>query len=207
MPVATQAELLRKHEKDIAKLKNRPGARPTLGFPMTPSSVVGTGLTVAGPGMVALDLASGTLDFLDIFTDDFEDYLVYLDIYGSTAAASIAMQFRNAGGAYSAAGYRIGVQNLPYAAASSYTAPAAATNLPFFGTSAGAGGAANNWTISSPHRLNAEVKIAGQQVSASGMAQIWGWVGSGVGQATGLRLIPSTGSHTGMFRCYGINPN
>lgn len=208
MGIATQEELLRQHEKDLSKLKNRPAPRPLLGFPMTPSSVVGTGLAIAGPGMVALTASSGALDIQDLFTDDFEDYLMYLDLYSSTVSTNIAMVFLNASGPYSpATAYRYGVQNLPYATTVNYTSPVQGPNLPFFGASSGAGGGANDYTIFSPHRAGTEVKVAGRQVSSGGMAQTWGWCNSGVGQATGIRLAPSSGTITGMLRCYGINPN
>jgi len=207
MGIATQEELLRQHEKDLLKLKNRPQARQIPGTPMTASAVAGVGAAVAGPGIIEFTLASGSIDIDGIFTTDFEDYKMYLDIYGSTANTGFAAQLRNAGGVYGAVAYRAGQFTMAYAGSTSYASAVASTQWPYFGASSGSGGGSSEITMFSPARANAEVKATGETISSGGRTSWWAWCGSGVGSATGLRLGIPTGQITGRLRVYGINAN
>lgn len=204
---ATQAEMLRKHEKALSKLQLQPSAKQQPGVPMTPSSVLGTGAAVGAPGVVTLTNASGNIDIDGIFSAAFEDYLLYLDLFSSTASTPIVAQFRNAAGLYTnATGYRYGQFNLPYATATNYVAPAQGASLGYFGSSSGAGGGSSEIKVFSAARPGTEIKILGEGLSSGGRTSFWGWVNSGIGAATGIRIAPSSGSITGALRIYGINP-
>jgi hypothetical protein len=206
--MATMEELLRAHEKDISKLKNRPSPRQQPGFPMTASSVAGVGVVVAGPGIVEFAASSGNLDIDGIFTPDFEDYLIYLDIYSSTAATNLVAQLRNSGGLYqNLTGYRSGQQTMAYAGASTYSGPVQSGSWTYFGGSSGLGGGSSEIKLFSPGRVGTEVKGTGETVSSSGRVAWWVWCNSAVGLATGLRLNVPSGTITGRLRVYGINPN
>lgn len=205
---ATQAEMLRNHEKSLLKLKNQPSPKQQPGVPMTPSAVAGTGAAVGGPGIVAFTNASGNIDIDGIFTPDYEDYLIYLDMISSPAAITFSAQFRNAAGLYvNATGYRYGLQTMAYAGASSYASPTQGPQLGYVGSSSGPGGGGSVFTVYSPARAAAEIKLAGDGVSSGGRYAFWGWVNGGIGSAVGMRLIPSGSTFTGAMRIYGINPN
>lgn len=206
----TNEELLRQHEKDIASLKLRGTPSPTIGQPMTPSGVSGTGGAVGGPGVAILTNVSSFIDIQNLFDTDYEDYILYLDLYSTNAPLTVALQFLNASGVYNAAAYRSGVQTSSFGGgATSYaSAAAAAINIGEIGRSSGAGGGSSELRIMSPSRSGTEVKLFGSNVNSGGKFDYWGWCGTGVGIATGIRIAPSTGTIvSGAVRCYGINRN
>lgn len=205
---STQSGMLRNHEKDLARLKTRPSPIQQPGVPMTPSSIVGTGAAVGGPGTVLFTAATGAIDIDGIFTPDYEDYLLFLDVYSTSSAQTFPLQLRNASGLYAAAsGYRYGLTTAAYlASALAYSSPTAGTSWARGGSSSGAGGGHAELKIFSPARGGTEVLMKGYDVSSSGEVSFWGWCSSAVGQATGIRYSLA-GALNGALRVYGINPN
>ena len=207
---STQEELLRQHQKDISRLKSRPNPLPVVGYPMAPSQVNGTtGIAIGTVGQVVFANAQSTsFDIRDIFTTDWDDYLLYLDIYTSSVAMKFLMQLRNSAGTYTAADYRWGAETKLYGGASAWTSALGSSNVQnAMGGSSGTGGGSLEATIFSPARTGTEVKMASRYADSAGLVIGTAWCGAGVGIANGIRLSPSpsTAVFSGVLRCYGIN--
>lgn len=186
---------------DIVSLLNE--REPGL-FPVIPTSVAGTGVTLGASGKVSFS-ASTTVNINGCFTADYDNYLLVLDMTHA-ASNSITARLRVGGVDSSATSYHY---EILYGTGASATAAATASAAYIQGDFAGT-------------RRSAELKLYGPALAAT---TVWEYRGSTILTATTMGLFTQSGQHvvstaydgisliapastiTGSVRIYGYNNN